>query len=226
MKNKLFVLASSSIVFLFLSMNFASVYASSVVFSLPFNLSNDSFVAKDPNVQNSGSHVYVEASHNSGVSFTPTFNVSSTITNSWAPMVNVWGNLMYVAWRSNPGSSNSQEYVAVSTNAGTSWGSPIAIGVSGRDNQWPFTVAISGNNTFIMWSEKVKTTTTNWQTLVSYSSNNGSTWTLLPSLSTNPSAGAQPENDIATSSIAAFSSHGFAAWQNNATISQIEFASS
>ena len=118
--------------------------------------------------------VKVEASHNSGVTFTTPFTVSATITDSWAPMVGVWGNLMYVAWRSNPGSFNSQEYVAVSKDAGVTWSAPIPIGVSGRDNQWPFTIAISGNNTFIMWSEKVRATTTSpWQTLVSYSANNG-----------------------------------------------------
>ena len=170
--------------------------------------------------------VKVEASHNSGVSFTSAFTVSQSITDSWAPQVSVWGNLMYVAWRSNPGSSNSQEYVAVSTNAGNSWSTPIAIGATGRDNQWPFTIAVSGQNTtFIMWSEKVRATTSSpWQTLVSYSSDNGTTWTLLPSLSTTPSSGAQPEMDIATGAISAFSSHGFAVWQNNATTSQIEFA--
>ena len=173
----------------------------------------------------SSSVIKVEASHNSGVTFTSPFTVSQTITDSWAPMVNVWGNLMYVAWRSNPGSFNSQEYVAVSNDAGVSWGTPIPIGVSGRDNQWPFTIAISGQSTFIMWSEKVRATSTSpWQTLVSYTSDNGSTWTLLPSLSTTPSSGAQPEMDIATGAISAFSSHGFAVWQNNATASQIEFA--
>ena len=118
--------------------------------------------------------IKVEASHNSGVTFTSPFTVSQTITDSWAPMVNVWGNLMYVAWRSNPGIFNSQEYVAVSNDAGVSWGTPIPIGVSGRDNQWPFTIAISGRNTFIMWSEKVRAISTSpWQTLVSYTSDNG-----------------------------------------------------
>ena len=86
----------------------------------------------------SSSVIKVEASHNSGVTFTSPFTVSQTITDSWAPMVNVWGNLMYVAWRSNPGSFNSQEYVAVSNDAGVSWGTPIPIGVSGRDNQIAF----------------------------------------------------------------------------------------
>jgi hypothetical protein len=169
--------------------------------------------------------VKVEASHNSGVSFTTPFTVSASITDSWAPMVGVWGNLMYVAWRSNPGSFNSQEYVAVSKDAGVTWISPIPIGVGGRDNQWPFTIAISGNNTFIMWSEKVRATTTSpWQTLVSYSANNGSSWTLLPSLSKTPTSGAQPENDIATGAISTFSTHGFAVWQNNQTTPQVEFA--
>ena len=131
-------------------------------------------------------------------------------------MVNVWGNLMYVRGEVILDISIPQEYVAVSNDTGVYLGdSEVPIGVSGRDNQSQFAYAISGQSTFIMWSEKVRATSTSpWQTLVSYTSDNGGPWTLLPSLSTTPSSGAQPEMDIATGAISAFSSHGFAVWQN------------
>ena len=178
--------------------------------------------------KNTTSQVYIVTSTNSGKTWTKATLLSSTVPNSWAPMVNVTGNVEYVAWRSNPGSSSSQEYVSASTNAGVSWSTPVAIGITGRDNAWPFTVTASLNNAFIMWSEKVNTiaSSDDWQTLVSYSNNNGSTWTLLPTLTTSKASAAAPENDVATGAISAFSSTGFAVWQNNATSSQIYFSSS
>jgi len=177
--------------------------------------------------KNITSKVYIVTSTNNGKTWTKATLLSSSVPNSWAPMVNVTGNVEYVAWRSNPGSANSQEYVSTSTNAGVSWSTPVAIGVAGRDNSWPFTVAVSLNNAFIMWSEKTntKSSSNDWQTLVSYSNNNGSTWTSLPTLTTSKASAAAPENDVATGAISAYSTNGFAVWQNNATKSQIYFSS-
>jgi hypothetical protein len=130
----------------------------------------------------------------------------------------------FIGWRTFPGGSSSQEYVAVSTNTGSTWGAPIAIGIANRDNSWPFTVPASGSNVYIMWSEKVNTKNNDWQTLVSYSSDDGTTWSLPVSLSTSPVSGAQPEQDIATGAIASSGSTAFAAWENNQTTTQIYFS--
>jgi hypothetical protein len=116
--------------------------------------------------------------------------------------------------------------VSVSKNAGSSWSAPIAIGVTQRDNEWPFTVASSGSYTYVMWSEKLNTIRGNndWQTLVSYSSDGGSVWSAPISLSTSRTTGAQPEQDIATGAIASVGANAFAVWQNNQTTSQIYFS--
>ncbi len=103
------------------------------------------------------SDVYVTTSTNSGKTWTAKFLLSSTVPNSWAPMLGILGNTEYVAWRSNPGSSNSQEYVSVSTNAGVTWSTPTAIGFAGHDNSWPTQVSVSGQYAFIMWYERTGT---------------------------------------------------------------------
>ena len=166
-------------------------------------------------------------STNGGSTFSKTVTVSTGTTDAWGPMVNISGSTFFIAYRTNPNESTSQEYVVVSTNAGGTWSSPTAIGIASRDNEWPFTVAASGNNIYIMWSEKVNTvkSNTDWQTLVSYSSDNGASWSTPPtSLTSTVVSGAQPEQDIATGAIASTGATAFAVWQNNQTTSQIYFS--
>jgi hypothetical protein len=165
-------------------------------------------------------------STNSGSTLSAKKDISTGTPDAWAPMVNVSGSTFYAAWRTNPGSSLSQEYVSVSKDAGSSWGTPVSIGIAKHDNEWPFTVASSGSYTYVMWSEKVNTIKGNndWQTLVAFSSDGGSSWSGPVSLSTSQISGAQPEQDIATGAIASTGASAFAVWQNNQTASQIYFS--
>lgn len=167
-------------------------------------------------------------STNSGVSFSSKGVLSMATPNAWAPMVNISGNTFYVAWRTNPNQSTSQEYVDVSSNLGSSWSGPRAIGVANRDNSWPFTIASSGSTTYIMWNEKLNTVLGNgdWQPLVASSSDGGATWSTPVSLASKATLGAQPEQDIATGAIASMGATAFAVWENNQTTSQIYFSDS
>lgn len=176
----------------------------------------------------SSSQVYVASSQNDGMTWTNPTVLSSQEPDSWAPMVGIQGNTMIVAWRTNPGGSLSEEYVASSTNGGVTWGNAIAIGIDHNDNEWPFTVSISDGNTFIMWSEKTNTITSSsdWQTLVAYSSDNGTTWTSPISLTNSQASGAHPEQDIATGAISSFGTQAFSVWEDNASTPQIYFSAS
>jgi hypothetical protein len=170
------------------------------------------------------SQIDVVYSTNSGAKFSSKVVLSTTTADAWAPMVNITGNTFLVAYRTNPNQSSSQEYVVVSSNAGGTWTSPIAIGIANHDNQWPFTVTASGSSIYIIWSEKVNTKNSDWQTLVSYSSDDGSTWSAPAFLSSSAIMGAQPEQDIATGAMASTGATAFAAWENNQTTTQIYFA--
>jgi len=154
--------------------------------------------------------VHVITSTNSGKTFTSPFLLSSAVPDSWSPMTGIFGNTEYVAWRSNPGSSNSQDYVSVSLDAGKTWSSATAIGVSGRDNSWPVTVSATSSTAFIEWSQRTGTSSSSpWQTNVVEGTNNGSSWTTPTRL-----GGSVSESDIATAAISSFGSTVFAVWTN------------
>ncbi len=164
------------------------------------------------------SKVYAITSTNSGASWKKTL-LSTTTPDAWAPMPGIVGNTMYVAWRTNPGTVESQEYISVSTNGGSTWSSPLAIGFAGKDNEWPFTVAASGDNVYVMWD--YATTATTWYAATAYSSNSGASWT-TSTLSTS-STQAVREQDIATGAAAISGSTGYFVWQGPS--SQIYFTS-
>jgi hypothetical protein len=174
------------------------------------------------------SQVYAASSQNYGATWTSAILLSSEIPDSWAPMLGVQGNSAIIAWRTNPGGSLSQEYVSSSQNGGLTWSNATAIGIANRDNEWPFTVSISNDSAFIMWSERVQksSSSTDWQTLISYSSDNGTTWSPPVSLTSSAASGAHSEQDIATGAVSSFGTQAFAAWQNNASSPQVYFASS
>lgn len=176
----------------------------------------------------SSSQVYVASSQNYGMTWTNAMPLSSQETDSWAPMIGIQGNTAIVAWRTNPGGTLSQEYASSSTNGGATWGSAVAIGIAQRDNEWPFTVSVSDGSTFVMWSEKTNaiTSSTDWQTLVTYSSDNGTAWTSPVSLTNSQASGAHPEQDIATGAISSFGTQAFTVWENNASTPQIYFSAS
>jgi len=153
--------------------------------------------------------VNAEVSTNSGISFTKK-SISTATPDAWSPMTAISGTNEYIAYRTFPGSANSQEYVAVSNNSGVTWNAPVAIGVAGRDNSWPVNVAVSDNHAFIAWYQKTGTlSTSTWVSVVSESTNNGTTWSAPISLGQSLA-----ESDIATQSIASFGNTAVIAWVN------------
>lgn len=197
----------------------------------PWIMASGSNVVASWETKGNQSQIYAVSSQNYGETWSKAATLSTGVNDSWAPMVGIQGNDVVIAWRTNPGGTLSEEWLATSTNAGETWNAPVNIGVANRINAWPFTVSVTDGSTFIMWSEKINSdnASTAWQTLVVYGSLNGTTWSWTAPTSltgSNPTFGAQPEQDIATGAIIASSTNGYAAWQNNATTSQIYFAAS
>jgi hypothetical protein len=167
------------------------------------------------------SQVFITSSSNSGSTFSKPFAVNTP--QAWAPMIGVFGNTEYVAYRTNPGSVNSQEYVVVSTNGGASWSSPIAIGNAGEDNSWPTQVAVNSSSAFILWYVHTKAASSApWEAVAVEGQNNGSSWSAPIVL-----GGSLAESDVATAAIASFGSTAFAVWTNTTSsgIDQIYFSS-
>jgi hypothetical protein len=136
-------------------------------------------------------------------------NVSQSISDSWAPMTAISGTTLYVAWRSHPGSSSSQEYISVNT-AGT-WSTPKAIGVSGHDNEWPFTIVAGGSDASVVWAYATGSGTSGtWDEVAASTTNNGGSWTAPVVLGTTV-----PENDIATGAAAMSGTTPYFVWQTS-----------
>lgn len=167
------------------------------------------------------SEVFITTSTNDGKTFTKPFLVNTT--QAWAPMIGVFGNTEYVAYRTNPGSVNSKEYVVVSTNAGATWTSPAAIGETGLDNSWPTQVAVNSSSAFILWYVHTgSSTTASWEAVAVEGQDNGSSWSTPQALGNSLA-----ESDVATAAIASYGSMAFAVWTNTTTAGydQIFFAS-
>ena len=127
-------------------------------------------------------------SHNSGNNWSREATLSTTLKDSWAPMVAAFGSTVWVADHTFPGGAKSQVYVYTSTNAGTSWKSPVSLSGMSGDTSFPFTVVSSdGTNVFVAWSQQSSSTT--WIFRVAYSGDGGTTWTAAPGInvSQNPS---------------------------------------
>lgn len=197
----------------------------------PWIMASESYAVASWETKGNESKIYAVSTQNNGTMWSGISTLSSAMNDSWSPMVGIEGENVVIAWRTNPGGTLAQEYVATSSNGGVSWSAPVNIGIPSRINAWPFTVTLSGDNAFIMWSEKVNSNSasTAWQTLVVYGSLSGTTWSWSAPVSltgSNPTFGAQPEQDIATGAISSYGMNAYAVWQNNATTSQIYFSTS
>lgn len=160
------------------------------------------------------SDVYLTTSTNSGKTWTAKYLLSATTPDAWAPMLGLYGNIEYVAYRTNPGSSQSQEYASVSLNAGVSWSTPVAIGFAGHDNSWPTQVAVSdaGTTAFVMWYERTGTSSSSpWQAVAQETTNSGTTWLPSPLVL----GGSLAESDVATAAISSYGLTMFAVWTNS-----------
>ena len=196
----------------------------------PWIMASGANVVASWETKGTASEIEAVSSQNYGKTWSTPAVLSTGVADSWAPMIGIQGSNVVIDWRTNPGGTLSQEYLVTSSNAGLDWTAPVNIGMTTRDNAWPFTVTISGNTAYTMWSEKVNSvaSSTAWQTLVVEGSLSGVTWTWSAPVSltgSTPIFGAQAEQDIATGAISSSSSAAYAVWENNATTSQIYFSS-
>jgi hypothetical protein len=169
-----------------------------------------------------GSIVGLATSTNSGATFTKAFTLSTTTPDAWAPMTGISGNTEYVAYRTNPGSVRSQEYAAVSLNAGGTWSTPVAIGIAGHDNSWPVTIPTNGGTAFVAWYVTSGTSlSTPWEAAVVETTNSGTSWSAPVIL-----GGSLGESDVATQAISSNNGVMFAVWANTVSgIDQVFFTS-
>jgi hypothetical protein len=167
-------------------------------FGTPINLSNNTGSSQLPQIAAIGSNVYVTwgdntpgisdilfaASTNNGTSFGTPINLSNNTGSSFNSQIATSGNNVYVTWSDfTPG--NNDILVAVSTNNGTSFGTPINI--SNNTGFGNPQIAVSGNNVYVTWSSG------NRDILFAVSNNNGTSFGPTINISNNTGASFNPQ---------------------------------
>ncbi len=77
--------------------------------------------------KHSTSQVQVMNSSKSGLSWTAPANLSTTLPDSWNPMIGAVGNNAWIALQQYPGGSASQIFVYTTSNAVSTWSSPTSL---------------------------------------------------------------------------------------------------
>lgn len=138
-----------------------------ITFSPAVNLSNDTGSARYPNVQNSGSHVYVSwteeargikfrSSQNGGVTWNPpldlpalTLSLAGGITQY--PLMLDNGSNVYVVWSQGENASTMEIYEATSTNYGLNFSTPVQL-TSGSGGYITPVIASWGNDIYVAYT--------------------------------------------------------------------------
>jgi hypothetical protein len=162
-------------------------------------------------------HFFYSNNYGKAGSWTPSREpgvvLSRAITqgDAWEPQITASGNYLYLTFHElNAPVSN---YAMFSSNNGKTWSSPVKIN-AGKLSGFITQIAISGNNVFAVFPWTVGTS--NWDMFVTSNTlGNTGSWTTKDVSNNAGTSG--PNNDIASSSIAADGSHALVVWQDSTT---------
>ncbi len=177
------------------------VYSQALNFGVAKNLSNTSTDSSNAGIAVSGSNLYVvweegaigsreilfKFSTDNGASFGSAVNLSNTPTDSFDPSIAASGSKVYVVWSettATPTNATEIFFIAGTSNGATvTFGPAVNLSNSTAGSSAP-TVAASGSNVYVVWTETTgNDTNTNDEIFFRRSTDNGSNF--IPSLS-NP----------------------------------------
>ena len=181
------------------------------------NVSNTTGISFDPQIAVSGNNVYVTwqdgtpgnqdiffaVSTNNGTSFGTPINLSNTNSFSLVPQIAAIGSNVYVTWQDFTPAGNYDIFFAVSTNNGTSFGTPINLSNSTGNSEVP-QIVTSGSNVYVTWTD---TTPGTFDIFFAASNNNGTSFSTPINISNNTGGSRNPQ-------IAAIGSNVFVTWQD------------
>ncbi len=148
------------------SVRFRASNDGGTTFGSIFNLGPSTSGHTSPQVIPSGNHVYVtwhsetppfgfdayfNASHDNGVTFDPTINLSVTHAVQAAPNIAIAGNNVYAVWRDS-GAGNGDLFYRRSTDNGVTFGATTNLSDNNRASQSARLIA-SGNFVYLLWHD-------------------------------------------------------------------------
>jgi len=152
------------------------------------------------------------------------FLMSGTIRTDWEPENIANGHNSVLTFHSL---SNQGIYMISTNNDGSTWSSPQLISGTGSTNAFAHVYSSDGINVFVMWGQKISSSSSVWNAYISYSANNGTAWSAPIDISNNAAGVAAGNLDVTLFALSSNGAHCFAAWTyTNTGTSQIYFASS
>jgi len=199
--------------------------------------------AREPWVAGSGNLVYAvwEANSTSGLGYQDYGRVSTDGGVTWGPLQVQSGSIRddwepeNVAFGSNAfltfhDLGNNGIYVTSAINVNSenpTWNTPHLLSATGRTSSFGHIFTSDGVNVFVLWGQKISSSSSVWNAYVSYSSNSGSTWSAPIDISNNAAGVAAGNQDVTLFGLSSNGLHCFAAWTyTNGATSQIYFAGS
>jgi len=246
------IVASGSNVYLIADgIDFTTSHNSGATWSTPVNLyavprvtnSTSVHYGREPWVAGSGNLVYSTWEANSttgagyqdygrvsidgGVTWGPNQTLTGSINNDWEPENVAFGSNAFLTFH-NLGNNGIYVTSAIGVNSETpTWGAPHLLSPTKLTSSFAHIFTSDGVNVFVMWGQKISSSSSVWNAYVSYSGNSGSTWSSPIDISNNAAGVAAGNLDVTLFAMSSSGVHCFTAWTyTNAGTSQIYFASS
>jgi hypothetical protein len=171
---------------------------------------------------------YGRMSGDGGKTWTPPLSnpypqlMTGAIKNDWEPENAAFGSHAFLTFHNL---SNQGIYMTSTTNSGSSWSTPALVSPTGKGSSFGHVFSSDGTNVFVMWGQ-VKSGSV-WNAYVSYSANNGTSWSNPIDISNNAAGVAAGNLDVTLFGLSSNGANCFAAWTyTNGGTSQVYFASS
>jgi len=170
---------------------------------------------------------YGRVSTDGGVTWGPLQVQTGSVRNDWEPESVAFGTSAFLTFHDL---GNNGIYVTSATNVNSenpTWSTPHLVSPTKQTSSFAHIFTSDGINVFVVWGQKISSSSSVWNAYVSYSGNSGSTWSAPIDISNNAAGVAAGNQDVTLFEMSSNGVHCFAAWTyTNGVSSQIYFASS
>ena len=170
---------------------------------------------------------YGRSSTDGGVTWGPLQVLSGSIRDDWEPENVAYGSSVFMTFHDL---GNNGIFVTSATNVNSEspiWSTPKLLSPTKLTSSFGHIFTSDGVNIFVLWGQKISSSSSVWNAYVSYSSNSGSTWSNPIDISNNAAGAAAGNQDVTLFALTSNGANCFAAWTyTNGAASQIYFAAS
>jgi hypothetical protein len=152
------------------------------------------------------------------------FSVSKQAPDTWEPENVAMGSMAFLTIHSL---HNQGVYVSSTANGGGSWSTPVEVNSALKGTSaFPHIFSSDGINVWVMWGQQITKGSSVWNAYISYSGNEGSSWSAPLDISNNAAGVAAGNQDVTLFWVSSIGTTCFAVWTyTNGGASEVMFAS-